>query len=64
MRHLCRIFAATTMQGVPGVRRAEELLAAHTAGKVRVAIGRASNFFGEGALDSSAGERIFGPAVA
>lgn len=43
---------------------AKELLAACVAGIVRVAIGRASDFFGPGPLDLSAGERIFGPAVA
>ncbi len=57
-------YAATTRKGRTRARMAEELLAAHTAGKVRVAIGRASDFFGPGALDSAAGERMFGPAVA
>ncbi len=43
---------------------AQELLAAHARGVVRVAIGRASDFFGPGVLDSAAGDRIFAHAVA
>lgn len=42
----------------------QELLAAAEAGRVRIAIGRASDFFGAGAVDSSLGERVFGNAVA
>jgi nucleoside-diphosphate-sugar epimerase len=41
-----------------------ELLAASEAGRVRVAIGRASDFFGAGVRESSLGERVFGNAVA
>ncbi len=36
---------------------------AHTSGKVRVAIGRASDFFGPRVLTSAAGEQVFGRAV-
>jgi nucleoside-diphosphate-sugar epimerase len=43
---------------------AQELLEAHARGKVRVVIGRASDFFGPGGRESAAGERIFGPALA
>lgn len=43
---------------------AEELLEAHRAGKVRVAIGRASELFGPGVLGSLMGERVFPPALA
>jgi nucleoside-diphosphate-sugar epimerase len=43
---------------------ARDLFAAHQAGKVRVVVGRASDFFGPGALDSSAGARLFYPALA
>ena len=36
---------------------------AHASGKVRVAIGRASDFFGPRVLASAAGEQVFGRAV-
>lgn len=42
---------------------AQGLLEAHAAGRARVAIGRASDFFGPGALESAAGERVFATAV-
>jgi nucleoside-diphosphate-sugar epimerase len=42
-----------------------ELLAAADAGRVRVAIGRASDFFGPGVTEGSTlGERVFGNALA
>lgn len=41
----------------------EELLAAHAAGDVEVAIGRASDYFGPGALRSALGETVFVPAL-
>ena len=42
-----------------------ELLAAADAGRVRVAIGRAPDFFGPGVTEGSAlGERVFGHALA
>jgi nucleoside-diphosphate-sugar epimerase len=41
----------------------KELMEAHKSGRVRVAIGRASDFFGPGALESAAGEQVFGRAV-
>ena len=41
----------------------EELLAAHAAGDVEVAIGRASDYFGPAALRSAFGETIFIPAL-
>ena len=41
-----------------------ELLAAADAGRIRIAIGRASDFFGAGVTESSLGERVFGNAVA
>ena len=41
-----------------------ELLAAHTAGHASVAIGRASDYFGPGTLNSALGETVFGAAVA
>jgi nucleoside-diphosphate-sugar epimerase len=42
----------------------EELLAAAEAGRVRIAIGRASDFFGAGVTESTLGERVFANALA
>jgi nucleoside-diphosphate-sugar epimerase len=56
--------AATTSKGRARAAMTAELLAAAAAGQVRVAIGRASDFFGAGATQSTLGERIFGNAVA
>jgi nucleoside-diphosphate-sugar epimerase len=56
--------AATTVKGRTRAAMTQELLAASDAGRVRIAIGRASDFFGAGAVDSSLGERVFGNAVA
>src|ERR1700749_145676 len=56
--------AATTVKGRTRAAMTHELLAAAEAGRVRVAIGRASDFFGAGATESSLGERGFGNAVA
>ncbi len=41
----------------------EELLRAHEAGRVQVAIGRASDYFGPGTLRSALGETVFGTAL-
>ena len=41
----------------------EELLAAHDVGRVEVAIGRASDYFGPGATHTALGETVFAPAV-
>ena len=57
-------YLAATRKGRTRARMAEELLAAHAAGAARVAIGRASDFFGPGVRDSAAGERIFARVVA
>jgi nucleoside-diphosphate-sugar epimerase len=56
--------AATTSKGRARAAMTAELLAAAAAGRVRVAIGRASDFFGAGATQSTLGERVFGNAVA
>jgi nucleoside-diphosphate-sugar epimerase len=56
-------YGATTRKGRVRAHMARDLLAAHKRGKVRVAIGRASDFFGPGALATSAGERVFTPAL-
>ena len=56
--------AATTVNGRTRAAMTQELLDAAEAGRVRIAIGRASDFFGAGATESSLGERVFGNAVA
>lgn len=43
---------------------AKEALAAHDQGRVRVAIGRAADFYGPFVTDSALGERVFGPLIA
>ena len=56
--------AATTSKGQTRAAMTTELLTAAAAGRVRIAIGRASDFFGAGATESTLGERVFGNAVA
>jgi len=56
--------AATTSKGRTRAAMTAELLAAAEAGRVRIAIGRASDFFGAGVTESSLGARVFGNAVA
>jgi nucleoside-diphosphate-sugar epimerase len=56
--------AATTSKGRTRAAMTAELLAAAKAGRVRIAIGRASDFFGAGATESTLGARVFGNAVA
>jgi nucleoside-diphosphate-sugar epimerase len=56
-------YAANTRKGRVRARMSEVLMESHTSGKVRVAIGRASDFFGPRALASAAGEQVFGRAV-
>jgi nucleoside-diphosphate-sugar epimerase len=56
-------YAATTRKGTVRASMSKELMEAHTSGRVRVAIGRASDFFGPRALTSAAGEQVFGRAV-
>jgi len=43
---------------------AERLLAAHRQGRLRVAIGRSSDYYGPGGLNSVTGERVFRAALA
>ena len=45
-------------------RMATKLMAAHTDGKVRATIGRASDFYGPNVIESAVGERVFGFALA
>jgi nucleoside-diphosphate-sugar epimerase len=55
--------APNTRKGTVRARMSKELMEAHTSGRVRVAIGRASDFFGPRVLTSAAGEQVFGRAV-
>ena len=57
-----RDYAAHTKKGQLRGRMANELLAAHQAGNVSVAIGRASDYFGpRGGAQSNLGDRLFPP---
>jgi len=56
--------AATGRKGATRARMTTELQQAHQRGKVRVAIGRAADFFGPGVLASAMGERVFPRALA
>lgn len=57
--------AATTVKGRTRVAMTQELLGAAHAGRIRIAIGRASDFFGAGiTTGTTLGERVFGNAVA
>jgi len=57
--------AATGAKGRTRAAMTAELLAAATAGRVRIAIGRASDFFGAGVTQGSTlGEPVFGNALA
>jgi nucleoside-diphosphate-sugar epimerase len=53
-----------TRKGRVRAAMAEAALAAHARGEVRVAIGRASDFYGPGVTGSALGERAFAPLVA
>ena len=56
--------AATTVKGRTRAAMTRELRAAAEAGSVRIAIGRASDFFGAGATESALGSRVFANALA
>ncbi len=56
--------AATGSKGRTRVQVAAELLAAHEEGRVRVTIGRASDYYGPHGANSNAGETVFGRAAA
>ena len=60
-----RAYDAHTKKGQLRGRMARELLAAHQAGRVEVAIGRASDYFGpRGGAQSNLGDRVFPAALA
>jgi nucleoside-diphosphate-sugar epimerase len=54
---------ATTVKGRTRAAMTQELLAAAQAGRVQVAIGRASDFFGPGVTETTLGERVFANAL-
>ncbi len=56
-------YAAATRKGKVRAAMAEEALAAHQEGRVRVAVGRASDFYGPFVLESALGERVFKPLL-
>jgi hypothetical protein len=56
--------AATSVKGRTRAAMTRELLAAAEAGRVRIAIGRASDFFGAGATETALGSRVFANALA
>jgi nucleoside-diphosphate-sugar epimerase len=60
-----RAYGAHTTKGQLRGRMARDLLAAHEAGRVQVAIGRASDYFGpRGGAQSNLGDRLFPAALA
>jgi nucleoside-diphosphate-sugar epimerase len=60
-----RTYDAHTRKGRLRGRMARDLLAAHDAGRVEVAIGRASDYFGpRGGAQSNLGDRVFPAALA
>ena len=57
-------YAAHTTKGRVRAQMAEELLAAHNAGRVEVAVGRASDYFGpRGGAQSNLGDRVMRAAL-
>ena len=56
--------AATTSKGRTRAAMTADLLAAAESGRLRMTIGRASDFFGAGVVESTLGSRVFGNAVA
>jgi nucleoside-diphosphate-sugar epimerase len=56
-------YAPNSRKGRVRAMMSKELMEAHRSGKVRVAIGRASDYFGPRVLASAAGEQVFGRAV-
>ena len=56
--------SATTRKGQLRAKLASAYLQAHKDGRVRVALGRAADFFGPRVLNSALGDRAFPPALA
>jgi nucleoside-diphosphate-sugar epimerase len=57
-------YNAHNRKGTTRANMAREVLNAHQKGDAQVVLGRASDFFGAGVMDSAAGEIMFGNAVA
>lgn len=57
-------YAATGRKGRARAQLAMQLMAAHREGKVWATIGRASDFYGPGVIQSTVGDRVFGFALA
>jgi nucleoside-diphosphate-sugar epimerase len=55
--------AATTVKGRARAAMTQELLSVADTGRVQIAIGRASDFFGAGVTETTLGERVFANAV-
>ncbi|RME01215.1 MAG: NAD-dependent epimerase/dehydratase family protein, partial [Calditrichaeota bacterium] len=55
---------ASGRKGRVRAQMAAMLLEAHRKGEVQVVIGRASDFFGPGVIESAVGEKVFGAALA
>jgi nucleoside-diphosphate-sugar epimerase len=53
-----------TRKGALRARLADALMDAHARGRVRAAIGRASDFYGPPVVNAAAGDRLFGAALA
>src|SRR4051812_17628605 len=64
-RHLVESMPArpTSTKSATRAAMTDRLLAAHRAGQVEVAIGRASDYYGPGATSSALGENVFGAAL-
>ena len=56
-------YAATTRKGRTRAAMAQEALEAHKTGRLRVVIGRASDFYGPNVKESTLGERVFEPLL-
>lgn len=56
-------YAATTRKGRVRAAMSRAALAAHESGRVPVAMGRGSDFFGPWVVDSAFGERVLAPAL-
>jgi len=56
-------YNAHTRKGATRAQMSLDLIEAHKAGKIRVTMGRGSDFYGPQVKDSSVGERTFGPLL-
>lgn len=54
---------ATSRKGKTRILMAEKLLEAHCSGRVRATVGRASDYYGPGGINSLAGDTLFGAAI-